>query len=178
MFERFTLIAGPCVLEDDDLNLEVGRELARLSRALELPVVFKASFDKANRSKLDSPRGPGAGQKATIHPQAGSLRDLSPHNIVKCRNRADKMGMPSLMLDDSVLIMDTNMSEGQSHRLGSGTAIVYSARCPGKTTPNEDAVASLSCGENRGILAVADGLGGQPAKAICDGQDAPVFATA
>ncbi|MBN1492380.1 MAG: serine/threonine-protein phosphatase [Phycisphaerae bacterium] len=73
------------------------------------------------------------------------------------------MGMPSLMLDDSVLIMDTNMSEGQSHRLGSGTAIVYSARCPGKTTPNEDAVASLSCGENRGILAVADGLGGQPA---------------
>ena len=59
MFERFTLIAGPCVLEDDALNLEVGRALAALSEELGLPIVFKASFDKANRSKADSPRGPG-----------------------------------------------------------------------------------------------------------------------
>ncbi len=59
MFERFTLIAGPCVLEDDALNVRVGRELARLSATLGLPVVFKASFDKANRSKLEAPRGPG-----------------------------------------------------------------------------------------------------------------------
>jgi 2-dehydro-3-deoxyphosphooctonate aldolase (KDO 8-P synthase) len=59
MFRRFTLIAGPCVLEDDALNLEVGRELARLAAALELPVIFKASFDKANRSKSGAPRGPG-----------------------------------------------------------------------------------------------------------------------
>ncbi|HSG08698.1 MAG TPA: 3-deoxy-8-phosphooctulonate synthase [Longimicrobiales bacterium] len=59
MVQSFTLIAGPCVLEDDALNLGVARELARLSEALDLPVVFKASYDKANRSKLDAPRGPG-----------------------------------------------------------------------------------------------------------------------
>jgi 2-dehydro-3-deoxyphosphooctonate aldolase (KDO 8-P synthase) len=59
MFERFTLIAGPCVLEDDTLNLGVAKELARLSETLRLPVIFKASYDKANRSKLDAPRGPG-----------------------------------------------------------------------------------------------------------------------
>jgi 2-dehydro-3-deoxyphosphooctonate aldolase (KDO 8-P synthase) len=59
MFRRFSLIAGPCVLEDDDLNLKVARALAALSSSLGLPVLFKASFDKANRSKLDSPRGPG-----------------------------------------------------------------------------------------------------------------------
>ena len=59
MFERFTLVAGPCVLEDSALNLEVARALASLSRDLFLPVVFKASFDKANRSRPDSPRGPG-----------------------------------------------------------------------------------------------------------------------
>jgi 2-dehydro-3-deoxyphosphooctonate aldolase (KDO 8-P synthase) len=59
MFERFTLIAGPCTLEDDDLNLEIGRTLARISEDLGLPIVFKASYDKANRSKADSPRGPG-----------------------------------------------------------------------------------------------------------------------
>ena len=59
MLERFTLIAGPCVLEDDALNFEVGRALVRLSRDLDLPVVFKASFDKANRARPDSARGPG-----------------------------------------------------------------------------------------------------------------------
>ncbi|MGD2070031.1 MAG: 3-deoxy-8-phosphooctulonate synthase [Gemmatimonadota bacterium] len=59
MFERFTLIAGPCVLEDDALNLTVARAVAEVAGALDLPVVFKASFDKANRSRLSSPRGPG-----------------------------------------------------------------------------------------------------------------------
>ena len=59
MLDAFTLIAGPCALEDDTLNLEIGCELALLSSNLELPVVFKASFDKANRSRPDSARGPG-----------------------------------------------------------------------------------------------------------------------
>ena len=55
----FFLIAGPCVLESDALNLRIGEALARLSDDLGLPVVFKASFDKANRSSPGSPRGPG-----------------------------------------------------------------------------------------------------------------------
>ena len=59
MFERFVLIAGPCVVEDDDLNLEIAHALERISADLSLPVVFKGSFDKANRARLDSPRGPG-----------------------------------------------------------------------------------------------------------------------
>lgn len=52
-------MAGPCVLEDDELNLEVARALVRVSGRLGLPIVFKASYDKANRSKADSARGPG-----------------------------------------------------------------------------------------------------------------------
>lgn len=59
MFEGFPLIAGPCMLEDDELNVEVGRAVARWAASFGLPAIFKASFDKANRSKLDSPRGPG-----------------------------------------------------------------------------------------------------------------------
>ena len=59
ILDTFTLIAGPCQLEGHDLNLEIGIELARLSARLGVPVIFKASFDKANRSRLDSPRGPG-----------------------------------------------------------------------------------------------------------------------
>ncbi len=53
------LIAGPCALEDEDLNLEVAGHLADLSKALDLSVIFKGSFDKANRSSHESPRGPG-----------------------------------------------------------------------------------------------------------------------
>jgi 2-dehydro-3-deoxyphosphooctonate aldolase (KDO 8-P synthase) len=59
MFERFLLIAGPCVLEDDGLNLEIARALADWGRDWGIPVVFKGSFDKANRARPESPRGPG-----------------------------------------------------------------------------------------------------------------------
>lgn len=57
--QPFFLIAGPCVLESDSLNLRVAESLADLADALALPIIFKASFDKANRSKLGAPRGPG-----------------------------------------------------------------------------------------------------------------------
>jgi 2-dehydro-3-deoxyphosphooctonate aldolase (KDO 8-P synthase) len=55
----FFLIAGPCVLEDDALNLRVGEALAALSVRMSLPVIYKASFDKANRSRPGAARGPG-----------------------------------------------------------------------------------------------------------------------
>jgi 2-dehydro-3-deoxyphosphooctonate aldolase (KDO 8-P synthase) len=59
MFNRFLLIAGPCSLESDELNLEIAETLASLSATHDLPVVFKASFDKANRAKVDALRGVG-----------------------------------------------------------------------------------------------------------------------
>lgn len=55
----FFLVAGPCVLEDDDLNLAVARHVAEVADRLDVPAVFKASYDKANRTSLGSPRGPG-----------------------------------------------------------------------------------------------------------------------
>lgn len=53
------IIAGPCVLEGDDVNLEVAESLATLSGVLDVPVIYKASFDKANRSRAGAARGPG-----------------------------------------------------------------------------------------------------------------------
>jgi 2-dehydro-3-deoxyphosphooctonate aldolase (KDO 8-P synthase) len=53
------LIAGPCVLEDDVLNMRVAEHLARLVDRVPGGVIFKASFDKANRSNPDAHRGPG-----------------------------------------------------------------------------------------------------------------------
>jgi 2-dehydro-3-deoxyphosphooctonate aldolase (KDO 8-P synthase) len=55
----FFLIAGPCVLEDDALNLRVGEALAELQVKSGVPIIYKASFDKANRSKAGAVRGPG-----------------------------------------------------------------------------------------------------------------------
>ena len=71
----FFVIAGPCVLEDDALNLRIAEALARLSDDLSLPIIFKASYDKANRSRVTSPRGPGLEsgleQLATIRRESG-----------------------------------------------------------------------------------------------------------
>ena len=52
------LIAGPCVVESDDLNLRVGEALAELGHRFGMPIIYKASFDKANRSRLAAARGP------------------------------------------------------------------------------------------------------------------------
>ena len=57
--DRLFLIAGPCQLEDDALNLRVAEHLARLGERVPGGVVFKASFDKANRSNPGATRGPG-----------------------------------------------------------------------------------------------------------------------
>jgi 2-dehydro-3-deoxyphosphooctonate aldolase (KDO 8-P synthase) len=60
------LIAGPCVIESETLVQEVAGTLQEITRSLQIPFIFKASFDKANRSSAASFRGPGleAGLKA------------------------------------------------------------------------------------------------------------------
>jgi 2-dehydro-3-deoxyphosphooctonate aldolase (KDO 8-P synthase) len=57
--EPLTIIAGPCVLESKELGLEVGRAMQAACARAGLSYIFKASFDKANRSSIRSPRGPG-----------------------------------------------------------------------------------------------------------------------
>ena len=57
--DRLFVIAGPCVVEDDDLNVRIARELERLSPQVPGGIVYKASFDKANRSNRGAARGPG-----------------------------------------------------------------------------------------------------------------------
>lgn len=55
----FALVAGPCVLEDLDTTLRIAEFLKKLSVELGIGLVFKASYDKANRTSVDSFRGPG-----------------------------------------------------------------------------------------------------------------------
>ncbi len=62
----FFLIAGPCVVESEGLVLEVAGCMRDLTRELGIPCVFKASYDKANRSSRESFRGPGIEQGLRI----------------------------------------------------------------------------------------------------------------
>lgn len=53
------LIAGPCVIESEEFCLSVARELKLICSQLSIPLIFKSSYDKANRTSVDSFRGPG-----------------------------------------------------------------------------------------------------------------------
>ena len=55
----FFLIAGPCVIESEDMALSTSAYLKDLTDKLDIPFVYKSSFDKANRTSSNSPRGPG-----------------------------------------------------------------------------------------------------------------------
>lgn len=61
-----TLIAGPCALEAPELCVGIARHVSDLCRELGLEFIFKGSFDKANRTSLGSPRGPGLEQGLEI----------------------------------------------------------------------------------------------------------------
>ncbi|MFH1860404.1 MAG: 3-deoxy-8-phosphooctulonate synthase [bacterium] len=53
------LIAGPCVIESEDMCFETAKKLMEITSSLSIPFVFKASYDKANRMSINSYRGPG-----------------------------------------------------------------------------------------------------------------------
>ncbi len=57
--QRLLLIAGPCVIENETLTLSIARRLQEIAQSLDVQLVFKASFDKANRTSVESYRGPG-----------------------------------------------------------------------------------------------------------------------
>lgn len=57
--QRLLVIAGPCVIENEELTLAIAQHLRAIADRLPISLVFKASFDKANRTSLDAYRGPG-----------------------------------------------------------------------------------------------------------------------
>lgn len=57
--QPFFLIAGPCVIESEKMALETATELKRIAEKLSIPFIYKSSFDKANRSSMESFRGLG-----------------------------------------------------------------------------------------------------------------------
>ena len=64
-------IIGPCVIEDENFIWKVAKKLVELSDKLHFPLIFKASYDKANRTSIDSFRGPGVKDGCKILGQIG-----------------------------------------------------------------------------------------------------------
>jgi 2-dehydro-3-deoxyphosphooctonate aldolase (KDO 8-P synthase) len=107
----FFLIAGPCVLEHDDLNLGIAATLARLSDDLALPVLFKASYDKANRSSAGSPRGPGLDEGlerlARVRAETGLSLITDVHEPAHCAPAAevvDVLQIPAFLCRQTELL--------------------------------------------------------------------------
>ena len=69
--EMPAFIIGPCVIEDENFTWKIAKKLVELSDKLHFPLIFKASYDKANRTSLDSFRGPGAKDGCKILGQIG-----------------------------------------------------------------------------------------------------------
>ena len=70
------LIAGPCVIESEQHARTLADAIQRITADLAIPYIFKASYDKANRTSVNSFRGPGAGG-GYAHPQ-GAFGDCEP----------------------------------------------------------------------------------------------------
>ena len=106
------LIAGPCVVESDDVNVRVGEALADLAAKLGLHVIYKASYDKANRSRHGAGRGPGLerGLKALerVHATTGLpiLTDVHEANQVPAAAQvADVLQIPAFLCRQTDLLV-------------------------------------------------------------------------
>jgi 2-dehydro-3-deoxyphosphooctonate aldolase (KDO 8-P synthase) len=109
---QFFLIAGPCVLEDDSLNFRIAEHLARTADDLGVPIIFKASFDKANRSSRGSPRGPGLDEGLTrlqrVRERSGLPVLTDVHEAAQCDAAAgvvDVLQIPAFLCRQTDLLV-------------------------------------------------------------------------
>ena len=105
------LIAGPCVIENDAVCLRHAEKLAAISRRCEVPLVFKSSFDKANRTSHQSFRGPGLdiGLRILEHVKRSTglpvLTDIhDPSQVPAAAEVADILQIPALLSRQTDLI--------------------------------------------------------------------------
>ncbi len=94
--EGLFFILGPCVIESEEITLRVAREVARISNEAGVPVVFKSSFDKANRTSAESYRGPGLKQGLAI---LKDVREKTGLPIISDIHTPDQAPMAGEVLD-------------------------------------------------------------------------------
>jgi 2-dehydro-3-deoxyphosphooctonate aldolase (KDO 8-P synthase) len=109
--DAFFVIAGPCVIEDDDLNFRVADHLARIAERVPGGLIFKASFDKANRSNPGAARGPGIDEglaalaRVRAHSGLPVLTDVHlPEQCGPAAQVADVLQIPAFLCRQSDLL--------------------------------------------------------------------------
>lgn len=85
---NFFLIAGPCVIENDLMAFEIAEKIFEITNKLEIPFIFKASYKKANRSKLDSFTGIGDEKALNILREIGNKYEIPTITDVHSENDA------------------------------------------------------------------------------------------
>jgi 2-dehydro-3-deoxyphosphooctonate aldolase (KDO 8-P synthase) len=107
----FTLIAGPCVIESRDLVLQVAEQVKAITDRLGIRYVFKASFDKANRSSGKSFRGPGPEEGLAILQEVGQtfgvpvLTDIhESHQAAVAAQAVDVLQIPAFLCRQTDLL--------------------------------------------------------------------------
>jgi len=105
-------IAGPCVIEGEELTLAAARAVAAIAERLRLPMIFKASFDKANRSTATGFRGPGLEEGlrvlATVRHQLGLPLLTDVHEPGQCEAVAevcDAIQIPAFLCRQTDLVV-------------------------------------------------------------------------
>jgi 2-dehydro-3-deoxyphosphooctonate aldolase (KDO 8-P synthase) len=96
--ESLLVIAGPCVIEREDLCLSIADHLAGLAARLPIQVVFKASFDKANRTSGQSYRGPGVDEGLAVLERVRQVTGLPVTTDVHLPEQATAVGQVCDML--------------------------------------------------------------------------------
>ncbi|MFN2435663.1 MAG: 3-deoxy-8-phosphooctulonate synthase [Desulfotignum sp.] len=109
---RFFLVAGPCVIENFDTTFQICDTLKSITGDLNIPFLFKASFDKANRTSVDSFRGPGFEQGLSILEKIKSrlgvkvISDIHlPEQAVPAARVLDVLQIPAFLCRQTDLIL-------------------------------------------------------------------------
>jgi 2-dehydro-3-deoxyphosphooctonate aldolase (KDO 8-P synthase) len=109
---RFVLIAGPCAIESEDMTMEVASKLKAICLDLGIHLIFKSSFDKANRSSVKSPRGVGLERGLKILQRVKTELDLpivtDVHETWQCAEVAkvaDMLQIPAFLSRQTDLLI-------------------------------------------------------------------------
>lgn len=110
--EKFPVIAGPCVIESRDHALFMAEKIAEITEKLDIQFVYKSSFDKANRTSIDSPRGPGMDEGLVILQEVKTkigvpvLTDIHhPSQAETVAEVADVLQIPSFLCRQTDLVI-------------------------------------------------------------------------
>ncbi|MFC6999361.1 3-deoxy-8-phosphooctulonate synthase [Rufibacter roseus] len=109
---NFFLMAGPCAIEGEEMALEIAEELVRISDRLQIPLIFKGSYRKANRSKLDSFTGIGDEKALKILAKVSQTFDIptvtdihETHEAALAAEYVDVLQIPAFLCRQTDLLI-------------------------------------------------------------------------